>query len=66
MFEESEASSLDTQVDKADSPGNGQYCAVCNMWLDGPEQLDDHIIGKRHVKNTRRAQQRSGKPVQLK
>ena len=50
-------------MDKADSPGNKQYCAVCNMWLNGPTQWEDHIIGKKHVKNTRRAQQGGGNPA---
>eukprot|EP00974_Lingulodinium_polyedra_P099952 9682249-Lingulodinium_polyedra.AAC.1 len=26
--------------------------AHCNMWLNGPEQLDDHIKGRKHEENT--------------
>eukprot|EP00974_Lingulodinium_polyedra_P024406 2362578-Lingulodinium_polyedra.AAC.1 len=30
------------------------WCAHCNMWLNGPEQIDDHIKGKKHNNNTTR------------
>ena len=58
VFEESEASSLSTQVDNADAPGSlSQFCTTCNMWLNGPSQWEDHRIGKKHLKNTRRNRQ---------
>ena len=62
-FSESEASSLDTQVDKADQQVDHRYCSVCNMPLNGPHQWNDHRIGKKHLKNIRRAQQGSGNPA---
>ena len=30
------------------------YCDVCDMWLNGPTQFDDHTIGKKHKKNFRK------------
>ena len=29
------------------------YCDDCDMWLNGPEQFDHHLIGKKHRKNVR-------------
>ena len=56
VFEESEASSLDTQVDNVDPPGSRHaFCPTCQKWLNGPTQWEDHRIGKKHLKNTRRA-----------
>ena len=31
------------------------YCAVCDMWLNGPAQLDDHKITARHRKAVKAA-----------
>ena len=28
-----------------------EYCEDCEMWLNGPAQMADHIIGKRHKRN---------------
>ena len=39
---------VDTKAD------DNKYCAVCQMWLNGPTQLEDHHIGKKHKKNTKR------------
>ena len=64
MFEESEASSLDTQVDNVDPPGSHHaFCPTCQMWLNGPTQWEDHRIGKTHLKNTRRDRRGGGTAV---
>jgi len=39
------------------------YCEVCDMSLNGPQQLADHKFGKKHLKNYRRAQQLGEKAV---
>ena len=31
------------------------YCTWCQIWMNGPLQYGDHVIGKKHRKNTRRA-----------
>ena len=31
-------------------------CLVCDMWLNGPTQFEDHKIGKKHKKNLRKPQ----------
>ena len=31
--------------------GRAVYCPDCQMWLNGPEQWHDHLIGKKHRKN---------------
>ena len=33
--------------------GGSVYCQLCEMWLNGPTQLEDHKIGKKHKKNVR-------------
>jgi hypothetical protein len=33
------------------------WCPVCEIWLNGQTQLEDHKIGKKHKKNLRRKQQ---------
>ena len=30
---------------------NSTWCLECGMWLNGPEQLQDHESGKRHKRN---------------
>ena len=30
------------------------YCEECGMWTNGPTQWEEHRIGKKHKKNTRR------------
>ena len=30
------------------------YCYECEMWINGPTQLEDHRGGKKHKKNKRR------------
>jgi len=34
------------------------WCPICEMWLNGPCQWEDHKIGKKHKKNDRK--QRGG------
>ena len=29
------------------------YCEACQMWLNGPRQMEDHKIGKKHEKKMR-------------
>ena len=36
--------------------GEAVYCALCHMWLNGPTQHQDHLIGKKHKKNKTRWQ----------
>ena len=31
--------------------GKGVFCDVCEMWLNGLVQWEDHKIGKKHRKN---------------
>ena len=31
------------------------HCSMCNMWLNGNQQLEDHLIGHKHRRNTRAA-----------
>ena len=33
---------------------HGIYCNCCDMWLNGPTQWEDHKVGKKHKKNSRR------------
>ena len=40
------------------------YCEVCEMWLNGPTQWEDHLIGKKHRKNWK-ALAMAGKPGSL-
>ena len=28
--------------------GQAEYCEICKMWLNGPTQMNDHMIGKKH------------------
>ena len=30
------------------------YCEDCEMWLNGPTQWEDHKIGKKHKKRSKR------------
>ena len=30
------------------------YCKQCQAWLNGPRQLEDHKIGKKHRKNVQK------------
>ena len=36
------------------------YCEICVMWLNGPTQWEDHLIGKKHKKNCKRQEQGTG------
>jgi hypothetical protein len=33
---------------------NGIWCIFCEMWLNGPGQMEDHLIGKKHKKKVRK------------
>ena len=35
------------------SDGQAVYCVVCEKWLNGPTQMDDHKIGKKHKKHSK-------------
>ena len=40
------------------------HCNVCNMWLNGPSQWEDHKIGKKHKKNLKpKPEKRSAKVI---
>ena len=30
------------------------FCESCDMWLNGPTQMEDHKLGKKHKKNEER------------
>ena len=58
-----EQSSDDDSVDRvADTPKPNdemgkkkvqpEWCDTCEMWLNGPTQMEDHKIGKKHKKNS--------------
>ena len=34
-------------------------CAICNMLLNGREQVEDHLVGRKHAKNLKRAASRT-------
>ena len=36
-----------------DATTQAKYCKICEMWLNGPTQYEDHKIGKKHKKNAR-------------
>ena len=31
------------------------WCEICEMWLNGETQVDDHRIGKKHRRNTNKS-----------
>ena len=40
----------------SDETENGaKYCKDCAMWLNGPQQYEDHVIGKKHKNNLKKA-----------
>ena len=47
---------LEEEVDNIHPPedGSAKYCPACYMWVNGPTQWVDHLIGKKHKKNVRR------------
>ena len=51
----SEAAEAQDQTDSQRVDGNAVYCPACILWLNGPTQLQDHRIGKKHRKNVQRA-----------
>ena len=38
---------------RLDQESGAYYCSCCDMWLNGPDQWEDHKIGKKHRKNHR-------------
>ena len=46
---ESVADAAETQEPAQD--GGAEYCKICDMMLNGPTQMEDHKIGKKHKKN---------------
>jgi hypothetical protein len=42
--------------------GDAIYCEYCEMWLNGPTQFSDHLIGKKHRKH-RKAGGRKQRPT---
>ena len=47
-----------------ESDPEAEYCEICEMWLNGPTQWEDHRIGKKHKKNIWR--QENGFPANSK
>jgi len=55
MQEEQYAGGYTTDAPADDEEkGDAVYCEVCEMWLNGPTQWEDHRIGKKHKKNCKR------------
>ena len=40
-----------TPTERVEFEEGGIWCAACSMWLNGPTQWEDHMIGKKHRKN---------------
>ena len=40
---------------------DARFCDVCYMWLNGPTQMDNHLIGKKHRKNSELKRKRAAK-----
>ena len=36
-----------------DEEDGAVYCDMCEMWLNGPTQWEDHKIGKKHKKHSK-------------
>jgi hypothetical protein len=46
------------QVEFAGADGRDEYwCRCCNIWCNGKEQWDDHLVGKKHLKRKTKARQ---------
>ena len=39
-----------TENDKDIQHGIAKYCIFCETWLNGPQQWQEHIVGKKHCK----------------
>ena len=39
--------------------GSAVYCKSCQMWLNGPTQFEDHLVGNKHKKNVKSAVSRA-------
>ena len=46
-----EVRSIDSRVVREDA---ACYCDLCEMWLNGPDQLDTHETKKKHTRNMRK------------
>ena len=46
--------------------GGSEYCEVCEMWLNGPIQMEDHKNGKKHRTNVRKSRTGLGTSKQTK
>ena len=42
------------EEDASDRSEGAIYCDCCEIWLNGPTQWKDHIIGKKHKKNLKK------------
>ena len=45
----------DTQENPPGKPGKSpdeKYCPICDMWVNGPKQMESHVIGRKHRKNS--------------
>ena len=40
--------------DHLEQPNKGKYCYYCKMLLNGPQQFEDHVIGKKHKNNVKK------------
>lgn len=41
---------IHSNLGSIDKPHNfgAMYCKACDMWLNGPVQMDDHVLTKKH------------------
>ena len=52
---------LGADPDKVQTPSTqAVQCLICDMWLNGPTQFEDHRIGKKHRKNLRNLRKHQG------
>ena len=55
-----ETESTDDQACPSEKDGGSEYCPFCEMWLNGPTQMEDHKNGKKHKKNVRKPKNGQG------
>jgi hypothetical protein len=46
-----------------EGPDDAIYCPTCEMWLNGRDQYEDHLKGKKHKKNAKRTRAERGLPA---
>ena len=47
---------LEEELEEEAVVGNeAVYCEVCEFWLNGPTEWEDHKIGKKHKRRIRRS-----------